>query len=51
MLCTCLSVSADIVQFVFTHVSVLGRLVADGTVASPITGLREKAAGFKHCVV
>lgn len=47
ILCSCFSVSADIVQFVYTCISIVGRLVATGTVASPITGLQERQQCFK----
>lgn len=51
ILCTCFSVSADIVQFVYTRISVVGRLVADGTVAPPITALQERQQGSLCCII
>lgn len=42
ILCTRLSISADVVQFVFTHMSVDGRLVADGAMAPRVAVLQRR---------
>lgn len=42
ILCACLSFSADVVQFVFAHVSADGRLVADGAGAPSVAVLQRR---------